>query len=1036
VWGRDSVVILKYWARCIPVFLACATALFAQSGSSTGEIQGTVVDASNGAIAGSSVEVRSLTRGWESYKVKTNDAGVYQVLELQPGLYEVRVSANGFREQVRSPIPVEVGKSQAVDIILTVGPADAVIINVTDSLHLTETQRTEQSTNINQSTLSQIPMDRRDYLNAAFLAPGVADSEALADSNDYRVVQSAQSGISFSGNNGRGNSITVDGAEANDSGGGVRPTLSQEGVEEFQINRSNYSADRGSASGGVINIVSKEGTDAFHFSAFGFFRNDVFDAADPFARDLVNGTLQRIKPPSDRQQFGGTVGGTLIPKKTFFFGAFEGLERNESNSVAVLTDRSIFNPTPEQETVLAGLPPSQAALLRPAFVASPTTQNLFEINSGVFPFNGSDYKASVRLDHQLSSQNRMMFRYNMADIDESNPNARALIGASRSINTGRLDHTGVLSWTRFISATAVNRLHYQFNYGNFRVSTAEKFGPEINITGFGYFNRDAFLPSNILWRRHEFADDLTLVRGKHQLKLGGQTLIRGNHVESHAFLAGRFTFGSLPGTVLGVPALASTTLTAVQAFNLGIPQSYQQGFGDPNVGSTDPFFAVYAQDSWQIRTNLTLDLGLRYEIDDLPAPTRTDKNNFGPRLGFAWDPKGDRKTTVRGGYGIFYAPTNYALGATVDVLGEFNGHRQIAQVLTTIQTPGISSAPNIFNTLRAQGVITVPTPTRSITEADLSQFGITISHDGPRPPFTVLFRSADDFASSYTQQASLGFEHEFGSRWLVSANYLFVRGLKIMRARDENLLPAPVSPTLGIRVWSAPYFKDPALLQGNVYESTGNSFYHGLILEATTRISPRVRVTANYTLSKAIDEVVDWNSDFQANDQTNLRAERALSSFDQRHKFVGYAFLQSPLTPGHGTVSDIFGNFTLSPILRINSARPFNLLAGTDLNQDRHLTTDRPISAGRNTGVGPGYWTADLRLTRLVTVSDRGRLEFIAEAFNLFNRLNFRSLNNIVGNIAPPFRLHGNENLSPSQPLGFTSAFDARRFQFGARISF
>jgi hypothetical protein len=224
------------------------------------------------------------------------------------------------------------------------------------------------------------------------------------------------------------------------------------------------------------------------------------------------------------------------------------------------------------------------------------------------------------------------------------------------------------------------------------------------------------------------------------------------------------------------------------------------------------------------------------------------------------------------------------------------------------------------------------------------------------------------------------------------------------------------------------------LLQDNVYESSARAFYHGLILELTKRFGVHFSASANYTLSKAIDEVVDFNSDFQATDQTNLNAERALSSFDQRHKLVVYGTVETP-TDGSG-LRAVFSNFTFSPIVRANSSRPFNLLAGIDLNGDRHPTTDRPARAGRNTGIGPDFWTVDLRVTRKISVSERSKVEIMAEAFNILNRLNFQSVNSTVGLMPGPFNVRGRRDRSPSQPLGFTAADDPRRIQLGVRFSF
>jgi hypothetical protein len=659
--------------------------------------------------------------------------------------------------------------------------------------------------------------------------------------------------------------------------------------------------------------------------------------------------------------------------------------------------------------------------------SSQRTRDMFRVNSGVFPYEGSDYKFSGRVDHEWDASNQFMFRYNGAVIEESNPNTRALLGASRAIEVHRLDHNGILRWTKTFSSTTVNQLHYQFNYSDFRVDPLEKFGPEININGFGYFNSDALLPSRPLAKRQQISEKLSLSRGNHLLKIGGELLIRSESSTASVFFPGRFNFGTLPGGLIN-SALSSTSITAVQAFNLGLAQSFQQGFGDPSVDATTPFVAGYIEDRWRVGRNITLEVGMRYELDRMKDPVRTDKNNFAPRVALAWDVFGDHRTTVRGGFGIFYAPSIYAVAFVANALGEIDGRRQIAQVLTTIGTPGAQSSANVYSTLVAQGVITIPTPTRAITQADLAQFGIVPSFD-QRPQLSVRFSTAPDFASSYTEQASVGIQHIIGSDLVINANYLFVNGLRIVRSRDQNLLPVPVNPALGIRVWSLTVrdpalFRDPALVQDNVYESTGRSFYHGMTLEVQKRLSRRVTVNGNYTLSKAIDDVVDFNSDFQANDQLDLRADRALSSFDQRHKFVAYASVDSP------------GGFTLSPIVRGNSGRPFNLLVGTDLNQDFHSTTDRPPFAGRNTGRGPGFWTVDLRVSRAFQVGDTGRIELIAEAFNMFNHLNFKGVNNTVGVLAPPFDVTGRKDLGPSQPLAFTSAFDPRQIQLGARFTF
>ena len=366
-------------------------------------------------VPGATVTVTNSNTGFSRTAI-TDERGEYRILLLPPGSYEVRVELAAFGTQVRNA-QVIVGQTLAIDFRLQVGTA-AQTVTVSAESPVIETERVTQSNTIEEGYIRNLPIDRRDYLSFTLLAPGVVDSNALADNTDFRVTQSPQSGLSFYGSNGRGNSVTVDGAEANDAGGGVRPTMSQEAVQEFQINRSNYAAEFGGASGGVINIVSKSGSNDFHGRLFAFMRDDKLDAGDPFAIVLTGNTPQRIKPPSERQQYGGTLGFPIRKDRTFFFGGFEGLNRNESSAVPVLTDLSIFQPTPAQSAVLgslssntstapvaclpavpaaAMLPPAAcAAALRGALTSKQSTVELFEANSGVFPFTSNRKAFSAR----------------------------------------------------------------------------------------------------------------------------------------------------------------------------------------------------------------------------------------------------------------------------------------------------------------------------------------------------------------------------------------------------------------------------------------------------------------------------------------------------------------------------------------------------------------------------------------------------------------------------------------------------------------
>ncbi len=1060
-------------------FLPLLTALFAvavlaQAGGSTAEIKGRINDP-NGAVLPDATVTATDTAKNTSRTTTSDENGEYRFLSIPPGTYQIKVEASGFTTQLKPAFQVTIGQIIDLDFTMQIGNQSETV-TVTTEPPIIETDRTQQSTTIDEQYIRNLPIDRRDYLSFTLLAPGVVDSNALADNSDFRVAQTPQSGISFYGNNGRGNSITVDGAEANDQGGGVRSTLSQEAVQEFQINRSNYNAELGGASGGVINIVSKTGGNQFRGSVFAFFRHQSLDAGDPFAIVLNGNTLTRVKPNANRQQIGFTIGGPINKDKTFFFGGFELLRRRESSVVPLLTDLSIFQPTTAQNAIINALaasvdptpapcltgqalvPRAQCAvILRTTLTAKQSTQDLFRNNSGVFPFTGDSRAFSIRFDHIQSQQNTFFLRYNFTDRDEGNQATRALLGFSRSNNVETLDHTIVGNWTHISSSNLINELRLQFNYNELFVVSNDPNGPELNVPGFGFFNRDIFLPSFNIDRRYEIADNLSYVRGKHRMKFGASILIRDGFFDSKTFFGGRFGFGNLPGRFVSTLFITNPANSALdipinglQSLDLGLPQSYQQGFGDGIVGAKIPYIAFYAQDTWNVLPNLTLNYGLRYEVDVRKEPLPTYFKNFGPRVGFSWDPFNDKKTIIRGGYGIFYAQIPFVIDYVVNALNEINGFRPIPQVLTTITNMGISGPVNIFRTLRAQGVIGIPMTIRTITPADLAQFGINISQSGPRNPLTVLFRADPTYRNPMAQQGSIGIEREITPGFSVSISYVWALTQFITRARDINLLNRPIGPR-GIREWGTSAecagplvvncFRNPTLFQEILYEASASANYNGMLVEFSKRFGNKLAIAGNYTFSKAFDQVTDYNSDFRAFDQTDNRNEYSLSAFDQRHKFVLYAIVQSPFK------NKFLSGFTFQPIIRANSGRPFNLLAGVDVNGDRSTNGDRPLlvsngvqfgAIGRNVGKGPSFVTFDMRLAHLTKFGEARSLEFTFEAFNLFNRLNFASVNNTVG---PTFdasitEIKGRSDVSPSSPLGFTSAFDPRRIQLGLRFRF
>ena len=1085
-----------------------AIAIYAQA-TATAELRGRVTDPNGAVITGATVTATDAARG--TVRTVTTDAdGNYVILSLPPSNYTVKVEAAGFASKTVTNVLLAVGQNLALDVDLAIGGVGAVVDVAAGEQQLVDTERTQQSTLISARQLNNLPINRRNFLDFALLTPGVSDADNINDSTDFRVAQTPQSGLSFGGNNGRGNSINVDGATADTASGGARNVVSQEAVQEFQVDRNSYNAEFGGASGGIVNIVSKTGTNDFRGSIFGYFRDKRFDARNAFDFNPDG------KSPYNRQQFGGSVGGPIVKNKTFFFFSAEGLRQNQTSFVTlndslarglVITPAT---PTTSQQEFLNYLftkpefVPLATGLRATLTVPTPRTANLYASTDGQFPAKETSALVSGRIDHTFSESDSGFVRINYADFDGENQATGALNAVSRGRRIESPSFGILLSESHIFNPKTINEFRAQFSYYRLIVTPNDPIGPEINILGFGNFGRDIFLPADSITRQADFSDTISFVRGAHTIKTGVVFQYARISTNSETYLPGTFRFGSLPfgiffpdpdpiapgnqhpviqqiladigsGTItpeygnLLLNTLANSSINSLQAYNANLPQVYQQGFGLPAFASSSTRFSAFGQDTWKVRPNVTLNFGLRYFIQKEADPVPLDKNNFQPRVGFSWDIFNNGKTVLRAGAGIFTGQIDNQVTNVTNTLASGTEPHNINIVVSAITLPGTYSAARIYQTLLAQGII----GTRQIVASDLTQFGLNTA---PGRPLEARIRIGENFQNPETYQASVAIQQDLGKGFAAEVSYLFSRGIHLVRpvdVRDYVPITSPLqnpsancTPVNGVylsRFTGLPCLFATELAQYTIpgvptpvtlprfaldaeFQSVANLFYHAGTLQITKRFSRYYSVNANYTFSKSIDEATDFNTDYLAQNPLNIRQDRALSAFDQRHRLVLSAVFISPFK------NPFLKDFVFSPIFTAGSGRPFNLLIGTDTDNDSRLYNDRPALAGRNTGKGEPFYSFDMRLARRFFVRDQRFLELTFEAFNLFNTVNYNGINNIVGTACVanfplnpscagatdviPINARGRKGISPIDPLGFTSAAPARQLQFGIRYNF
>jgi hypothetical protein len=590
------------------------------------------------------------------------------------------------------------------------------------------------------------------------------------------------------------------------------------------------------------------------------------------------------------------------------------------------------------------------------------------LETGVVPgrFDATNFFA--RLDHKLNESNQLTARYSLYDIASTNSrNVGGLNSVSRGTALGDRDQTIAINNITTISRRTLNEARFQFTHSRLVAPVNDATGPAVNIAGVANFGTATFSPLARAIDLYELVDSISTERGAHSVKGGVD------------FLYNRVNI-NFPGAFQGV-----YTFTNLNNFLTGNYSNFQQAFGAPAQFQTNPNIGFFVQDEWRSRSDLTINAGLRYDAQFLPEPVRTDTNNLAPRLGIAYAP-GNRKTVIRAGFGIYF--DRIPLRATSNAL-QRDGSKYIVVQLSPTQV----GAPVFPNVLNAQPATLVTKP--NITRID------------------------PNIESSYSEQANFQVERELAGNASLSIGYLHLRGLHLIVSRNANVPRFPVSA-------GVPNLGRPDATWGNIsrYESSGDSYYNGMVVAFNKRAARWASLRVSYTLSKTIDDTGNF---FFSTPQNNfdLRDDLGLSDNDQRHRLVVSGTLEGPGRVSVGGPSRLLRGFQLSYIYTYASRLPFNIVTGNDRNFDTN-NNDRPVGVGRNTGRGFDFASLDLRLSRRFRFTERLGLEVLAEGFNVLNRTNLAIPNNTFGTGTTPLSSFG-------QP---TAAFDPRQFQFGLRLSY
>ena len=954
--------------------------LLAQNTAGVGSISGTVQDAAGGVVPGARVVVDNTAKGIHREAV-TSGSGVFSAPSLAPAPgYSVTITRDGFATYTVGNIEVFVGQTVNLAPVLTVSSA-ASRVEVTAEAPLVESTKTDVSQVVTSQQIMDLPINGRRVDSFVLLTPGVTTDGSFGL-------------ISFRGNPG-GNSFLTDGNDTtnqfyDENAGRTRTTnIAQDAVQEFQVVSSNFLAEYGRASGGVVNTVTRSGSNTVHGTAYWFFRNRTLNATDM--------TAHGVNQPEWRHQAGASIGGPIRANKLFYFFNGELQRRNFPMVSSNLTNSSIFdangnylpvNPStkkPNCDTTVASADQCQAAI---GYLQGRDRLQLV-------PRTADTNLLFGKIDYHVNDSNTLSFSANYLDFRSPNgiqtqlslTNGDAL---GNNANTNVFNRTARAAWTSVVTPAAVNELRFGYFKDRQYDPASPSLLPAIGLASLtvqgngnvGYAN--GYPRLNPSEQRVQLADTLSRVAGPHNLKFGVDAAHVDDYVSRLANRYGTYSYATLTNFALDF----SDNAAGGRHYN-----AYSQVFGNPVVETKLNEFAVFVQDEWHVTPKLTFSPGLRYEHTWIPQPKianpafpqtahipSTDRN-LAPRVGVAY--AFNEKTVFRGGFGLFF---NRYTSSTIENFFLTNG---IYQSSYSFNTPAqLASGPVFPRALSAAPSFSVAPPS--------------------------IFAPSPTFRNPYSEQADIAIERQIAKNTSLTVSYVFSRGLHLLQTQDLNTAAPTTSYTFPILDasgniagnYTSPIYTarvDPAYKAG-VYQadSAGNSYYNGLLVQVTRRYSDWLQGNVAYTYSHAIDDNQGGggNTLFGSTFPTSVfngdyRGEKGSSSIDQRHRLVVNAIVAPTFTHSTSAAARyLVNNWQLSVVSLAASSQP---LAPTIRVQDRvpgalsFFSLNGLGGSGRVPfeptsllNIGDVYRT-DARIAKLLPISERVKVYLQFEAFNVFN---------------------------------------------------